>query len=322
MTDDEKRYSASGGRSRWGLSHSIGRLLCSLLVFYLASPCAWGKESILVLNSDMNVQKYLTVQTEFKSRLGIPQVEIDLGRRWVDESRIEEAILDEDPDIIYCIGSRAYLLAHKLARDKSLIFSSAINWQRFPMTQDTYGVANELPPGMQLMMYRYFFPEISKIAVLYSEINKEWLETATQDAKQVGIEIIGRVVSKPDQVVTSLVELLPQVDALWLISDPIVLSNEKAVRNIFAQTDAAKNPVFAYNEAFATYGAVMVISADVPTIGRQVAQLTVRILENRKIDERIQSPAGTHIIANLRKIEEYGIELNVEALDSVNRIIK
>ena len=34
----------------------------------------------------------------------------------------------------------------------------------------------ELPPGMQLMMSRYFFPNVSKIGVLYSEkYNKEWL---------------------------------------------------------------------------------------------------------------------------------------------------
>ena len=299
------------------------RLLCFLLMFFLGAPYARGDQSVLILNSDMAVERYRVAQTEFKSKLKIPQVEIDLGRKWIDESKIEDAILDEDPDIVYCIGSRAYLLACKLVKDKRLIFSSAINWQRFPMTGDTYGIANELPPGMQLLMYRYFFPGISRIGVLYSEkYNREWLNGATEDADEVGVELIGKAVNRSDQVETALRDLLPQVDAFWLISDPVVISGEKSIEAIFRQTGAMEKPVFAYNEAFADYGAVMVISADVPTIGRQVAQLTARILEKREIDERVQNPAGSHIVANLRKIEEYGIELNAEALDSVNRIIK
>ena len=34
-----------------------------------------------------------------------------------------------------------------------------------------------------------------------------------------------------------------------------------------------KKPVFSYNSAFASYGTVLMISADIPTIGRQAASL-------------------------------------------------
>lgn len=128
------------------------------------------------------------------------------------------------------------------------------------MTRYTYGISNELPPGMQLTLYRYFFPDISRIGILYNQkYNKEWLETAIQATGQIGIEIVGKTVDQPKEVESALKELLPMVDALWLISDPIAISNEEAVRAIFKQTDTMKTPVFAYSEVFANYGAVMMI---------------------------------------------------------------
>ena len=309
--------------NRCRLFGTMGGLLSFLLAVFLNMPQAQEQGSILIINSDMAVNRYLVAQIEFKSQLNVPQVVIDLGKKWADVSRVEDTILDKDPEVIYCIGSKAYLMAYRLAKDKNPIFSSTINWQRFPLTENTYGISNELPSGMQLLMYRYFFPGISKIGLLYSKkYNKEWLKTSVEDAEQVGIEVIGRAIGKPDQVESALEELLPRVDALWLISDPIVISSEKSVEQIFRQSDGMKKPVFAYNEAFAGYGAVMIISADIPTIGRQAAQLALRILAEQEITEKVQNPAGSHIIANMKKTEEYGIELNVEALDSVNRIIK
>ena len=299
-----------------------GGLLCFLLTV-LGAPYAQGEGNILILNSDMAVEKYLIVQTEFKAQLKQVQAEIDLGKKWGDESKIEDVILDADPDVIYCIGSKAYLLAYKLAKNKTLVFSSIINWQRLPLTKNTYGISNELPPGMQLMMSRYFFPNVSKIGLLYSEqYNKEWLKFATDDAKEIGIEIVGKAISKPGKIESVLKTLLPQVDALWLISDPIVISDEKSVQQIFNTTAAMKKPVFAYSDAFASYGAVLMISVDVPTIGRQAEGLVNEILTEKEIPERVRHPAGSRITINLKKIEEYGLKLNTDALDSVNKIIR
>jgi hypothetical protein len=41
-----------------------------------------------------------------------------------------------------------------------------------------------------------------------------------------------------------------------------------------------------------------------------------------EIEEKVQHPAGSHIILNMKKVEEYGLNLNIEALDSVNEIVR
>jgi len=296
-------------------------------VLWCASVCgslhAETPGNVLILNSDMSIANYSLVHTRFKSRLSGLKHEIDLGSKWTDESKISDAIRNADPDVIYCIGSKAYLLAHKLAENKHLIFTSLINWRRFPMGKNTYGISTELLPNMQLMTYRYFFPEINKIGVLYSkDYNKEWFDIAVKSAKETGIAIVGKPVNRQDEIASNLKELLPRVDALWLIPDPVALPKVELVAEIFKESDLAQKPVFTYSDTFADLGATFIISADIPTIGQQAAELAMDLLSDRKLPEKVQTPAGSHIILNLRMVEKYRIKFNTEALDSVNQIIK
>jgi len=309
-------------------SRALGALTCLLflallLVLSPASVFAGEHAKVLILNSDSKVQKYTFTNDTFKSKLGYNIAEIDLLGNKVNESSIKKTLSSFKPDVIYCIGARAYLAAHKLAKNSSIVFSSTLNWKRLPINKNTYGVANELPTGMQLMIYRYFFPTINKIGVVYSEsFNKEWLKAAIKAANDIGVEIIGEPVRKPEDVGGALSRLLPKVDALWITPDPVVLSSTQAILQIFSQSNTLKKPVFAYNEVYARFGAVLVISADLATIGRQAAEVATKILENKKIPSKIQNPAGSYITLNMIKVEKYGLDINLEAMDSVNRLIQ
>ncbi len=298
-------------------------ILILLSLFISESLSAKRQGKIVILNSDMSISKYYLAHAEFKSKITNLEAEVDLGSKWIDEKGIKKMIRKIDPDIIYCVGSYAYQTAYKFARKKNLVFSLVINWRRLPMGKNTYGISNELYQGMQLMMYRYFFPDVNNIGVVYNKVyNKEWFDTAVKSAKEVGIKIIGWPISEPDEVESALNKLLPKVDALWLTPDPTVIHDIESVKKIFKRSEATRKPVFAYNKAFTNYGATLIVSADIGTMGRQAAGLVFNILADQKVTERVQNPAGSHITLNMKKIEEYGLNLNVEALDSVNEIIK
>lgn len=304
---------------------ALARLFFLALLLSISPAVSSASENakVLILNSDSKVRKYTFTNSTFKSKLDYRIAEIDLSGNKVNESSIKKTLSSFKPDIIYCIGARAYLAAHKLAKNSTIIFSSALNWQRLPIDKNTYGVANELPTGMQLMIYRYFFPEIDKIGVVYSEsFNKEWLSAAKKAANDIGVSIIGEPVGKADEVGGALSRLLPKVDALWITPDPLVLSSTQAILQIFSQSNTLKKPVFAYSEVYARFGAVLVISADLATIGRQAAEMTTKILEKKSILSKIQDPAGSYITLNMIKVDKYGLDINLEAMDSVNRLIQ
>ncbi len=331
-----RMINASFKRRANGLTAIISfnkRIYCSVALIFFAltllslfiSSTLLAKEGrgVIILNSDASIYKYSLAQSELKSKLTNLRGEIDLGSKWIDEKKIKKMVLDVDPDVIYCIGSKAYRMAYKLAGEKNIVFSLVINWRRHPMDKDTYGISNEPLQGIQLMMYRYFFQDVSKIGILYSNTyNKEWFDVAVESAKDVGVSIIGKSISKPDKIESALNKLLPKVDAIWLIPDPIVIYDMESVNKLFEQCQVAGKPIYTYDKAFADLGATLIMSADIPTMIRQSAEIVSSIIEGQEIEEKVKSPAGSHIILNMKRVEEYGLDLNIEALDSVNEIIR
>jgi len=289
----------------------------------LAAQSVPGESKLLIVNSDASVKRYLAAQTAFKESTAEPVHEVDVSARGFDVDRLAKLVKQEDPELLYCIGSKAYLMTYKVDRNRKMVVSSAINWQRFPLGDKTYGIATQLPAGMQLTMFRYLFPDVRRIGVLYSKkFNAEWLDQARKEAEEAGVELESAAIRRSTDIKRELPKLLGGVDALWLVPDPIVLSDVKALREIFGTCEAQKKPIFSYNEAFAEQGAAMAISADIPTVGRQAAGIAEALLAGDKPDERFRPPVGSEIVVNMAMVRKCGLKLNQDALDSVNRIIK
>lgn len=302
----------------------VFKLICFIgLVFLLSVLSADEGPKIMVINSNASVDKYKVAQEEFTRSISTPVVEIDLGGKKWKIGEIEDFLYDEYPDLVYCIGTKAYLIASKFISDRNIVFSSVINWHRLPLSQKTYGVSSELNPEMQITLYRYIFPGLKRIGVLYSnKYNKHWFHEAQAAAKEMGVEIIGRSLSKRRNTLPELKGLLKEIDALWLISDPVVMSDKKCLIEVFKQCDASKIPILSYHDAFAEYGAMVIVSVDNPTTGRQAAAISREVLSKDVVKKKVQLPAGSHILLNLKKADEYGLKYREMALSAVNRIIE
>jgi len=100
------------------------------------------------------------------------------------------------------------------------------------------------------------------------------------------------------------------------------MSDKKMLMEVFKKCDVRKVPVLSYHDVFTDYGAILIVSVDNPTIGRQAAGIAKEVLSVGKVEEKTQYPAGSHIILNLKKLKECGLSYNEEALGSVNQIIE
>ena len=303
-----------------------GRLPLLLAFAVLAAPIVavlaqTPATKVLVVNSDGAVEKYNTAQQSFRESFGGPVTEINLAG--LTDRAAERAIRAEAPTAIYSIGAKASIAASKATPGRPIVMSSVINWQRLPAATaaGTHVIANELPSATQLTMFRYFFPKVKRVGVLYStEFNRQWMAEAIAAGRDVGIEVIGIPVRTPGAARAGLSGLLSKVDALWVASDPVVLADEAAVRAIFADSAAARKPTFTYASAFAEFSPTLIVAPDVPTIGRQAAGILQGLVPGAK--KEVQSPAGSEVTLNLRAVKDYGLDLNEEAMDSVNRVLR
>lgn len=304
---------------------ALGTLLGLFTAFAALTPARAEVKAakVAVIISDSTVSNYKTALEEFKAGLGHPVLEFALDRGADSEKEVEKTLTKLRPEVIYCIGTRAYLLAARAAKGSKLIFSSVINYQRLPRGEKSFGVANELPPRAYLTLYRYIFPGITTIGLIYSkQYNQEWALDAIESAKEAGITLVARAINSKDELPAALNEVVSETQALWLIPDPVVISNREALVRIFNTVQQHKKPVFSYSEAYLSLGSALVISADTPTIARQAAGLAREVLSNSSAEPAVQSPAGTYIILNMKKALEYKIEVDMDAMDSVNRIVR
>jgi len=283
------------------------------------------KPRILLINSDSNVEKYKTAQEEFKKTVSASVLEANLGNKKELEGEIKK-MLAYNADLVYCIGAKAFSFAKDHFGDKYIVFSSIINCYRLtPFPPKTYGISNELHTRMPLFMFRSIFPDIRRLGILYSEqYTLQWFKDAESQAKELEIEIIGNSVAEKEEMMPALKNLLSRTDALWLISDPVIMPEKKFLYEILNVCAKYRKPVFSYHETYVNYGAVLVVSVDEATIGRQAAGIAMELLSGNKMntDEKIQFPAGSQISLNLKKTEEYSLEYNKDGLGMVNNIVK
>lgn len=307
------------------------RIGLMFLIIYSLSSCRQPPEilptipanHILIINSDQSVDKYKTIQHAFESEIKAKTITINLAEQNLSPAALQQRILQIQPLLVYTIGSKAYTQAAPIIKDIPLLFSSMINWRRFTLGAHTYGISLELPAEMQLFIYSYLFPEIRTLGVLYSEDhNQQWFNLALSQAQELELSLRGRSVNNSNEITPALQQLLPQVDAIWLISDPVILYNIKQVQKIFTTAAEHHKPIFAYDTLYSQYGAVLTIAADIPTMGRQAAGLAQDLLKQQPMAEPVQFPAGSHVTLNLTKVHEYGITINHTALSVVENIIK
>lgn len=296
-----------------------------LLSAFLVSAGFAQSSKVLIVNSDNAVFRYETIATEFKKVLqqnAYQWTEFNLNSHADAEAELKQLIQQENPALIYCIGTKAYSLARNYAYNKKLLFSAAINWRRLDIGEGTYGVANELSSAQEISLLRYFFPTIKNIGLLYNDkFSREYVETIKKDALALGINIINQPINDAQEISEALNELLPKIEMFWIISDPVVLSSKASVQKIFQSAQQQKKPVYAYSDVFIEQGAVLAISADLATIGRQSASLALMMDKDKVPGGTVQSPAGSTVTLNKCALDALQLGFNQDALDSVNKIV-
>jgi putative ABC transport system substrate-binding protein len=301
------------------------KVLILLTTFWVSTGFAQSNK-VLIINSDNSVFRYETIAIEFKKVLqqnAYQWVDFNLNNHVAAEAKLKQLIQQENPELIYCIGTKAYSLARNYADNRKLLFSAAINWRRLDIGQGTYGVGNELSPAQEISLLRYFFPAIKNIGLLYNDkFSREYVETIKKDALALGIHIVNQPINDTQEIGDALDELLPKIELFWIIPDPVVLSSKASVQQIFQSAQRQKKPVYAYSDVYIEQGAVLAISADLATIGRQSANLALMMDKDKVPEGTVQSPAGSTVTLNKCALDALQSGFNQDALDSVNKIVE
>ena len=272
--------------------------------------------SILVINSNAKIDRYQTMENTFSKAIAQKVQHVDIAS--MNKNDIKEYLYDIYPDVVYAIGTKAYQYAKKYIPEKKIFFSSIVNYKRLKMGKNIFGVSNELHAGMKLTLIKSLLNQTKTISMIYSRYTKDIYESFKKEASYVGIKIIAQEIDG-DETFDSL--KLQSADAFVLIADPLLLKDEERVEALFSSLKKADKPLIAYHPLYIKYGAVLVISIDIPTVGRQVASMIHSDMSGQDIVP-IQAPVGTKVIFNENLAKRINLHYNSSALSTVNRVIK
>lgn len=279
----------------------------------------------LILNSNSDVEVYKNNESSFLKSYNGKVESVNLASpKWSNLEKVKSHIYDVYPELIYCIGTKAYLVANKYAPERKIVYSSTINCHDIPENENAYGISTRLHPGMELMTLRMLFPSFKKIAMFYSRKHQDkWIDMVEKEAGRQEVKFTAFSCDSVWGVSENKLKYLKSYNALWLTPDPGVFVNTAKLKMVLNYCSKHKIPVISYSSNLLTHPAVVTsISGDSKTLGSQAAILVKRLMSDENPRQHIFYPAGTEIRINKKNCERMNLHIDEAAEQMVNAVVE
>ena len=287
-------------------------LLC--LSFVLSQATVTGPlhaHEVVILKS-ANIAPYNQAIAGFKSSMpsdttfteydlkGDPQA----GRTYAGKIRASGA------DLVLAVGSKAAIAAKLEIFDIPVVYNMVLHPAKYDLkAANMVGVSVKSSIEQQLNAVRGLLPNLKRIGYLYDPEKTTPLPAdAISQARQLGITFIDRQVRTAEQVPTALRELLPDVEALWLLSDSTVLTDESFTFLLRAAFDQHV-PIIGFDPEFSRRGALISFWVDSADIGREAAHIAQSILAGSTAPPPKMFQPKQRMALNLGTAEYLGIAI-------------
>jgi putative ABC transport system substrate-binding protein len=202
----------------------------------------------------------------------------------------------------------AALAAKVVIEDVPVVYMMVLDPLKHQLTSaNMTGTLLEIPVDRQLKIMRMFLPNLHRIGTLYDPAKtSSRVNDAVQQATISNFQLNGFPVESDKEVPQQLRTLLLEVEALWLIPDSTVLTNE-SVQFILESALARQIPVIGFSPELTRMGALLSLSVNYGEVGRETGLLAKRILNGENL-----------LPLNPKPIERLKITVNLKTAKFLN----
>ena len=242
------------------------------------------------------------------------QGDLELGKKLARKLRASNASL------IVAVGLKAALAAKVEIVDVPIVYMMILDPLKHQLTADNMtGTLLEVPVDRQLKIMRKFLPTLHRIGTLYDPAKtSSRVKEAARQATISDFQLTGIPVESEKDVPQQLRALLSDVEALWLMPDSTVLTNE-SIRFILESALARQVPVIGFSPEFTRLGALLSISVNYGNVGRETGLLAKRILNGEELQPLNPVPIERlKITVNLKTARFLGMTFPKELMSLVD----
>lgn len=198
--------------------------------------------------------------------------------------QLAKRVRTSESSLVVAVGLKAALAAKLEIEHIPILYMMILDpFKHHLTTNNMTGVLLEIPPDRQLKIMRSFLPGLHRVGMLYDpEKTSDKLKEAELRASAQDFQIQGFPVTSEKDIPQQLRTLLSESDALWLIPDPTVVTDE-SIRFILESAVAKHVPVIAFSTEFTRLGALLSLSVDYGEVGRETGRLAKRILNGEPV---------------------------------------
>ncbi|MGP0592616.1 ABC transporter substrate-binding protein [Nitrospira sp. T9] len=255
------------------------RAIVCVGLFLNLSTVTFAEEVAILKSADINA--YSEAITAFTSALpssfhvtGEYDLQGDLAKGRILSRRIRAS----NAKVVLAVGLKAALAAKLEIPDIPVIFCLVLDPEKYGLpTANMVGLSLKVPFRQPLQSLHTLAPKVSRIGVLFDpQKTNEMHSQLLQDAKALGIKIVSEEVHQEQDVTSALNALKGHIDALWLLPDSTVLT-ENTLDFLLSTTLEYKIPVVGFSAGLVRSGAVVGAYFHYVDIGKQAAQLTQQL---------------------------------------------
>ena len=235
---------------------------------------------------------------------------------------IVQQILHSGVDLVLAVGLKAALVAKTDIHRVPVIFCMVLNPMKFDLrASNLTGIALEIPFQEQILPLRTIVPNLTRIGVLYNpKKTGRLLNSAQDEAKRLGLRLVAQAVTSRKEVPSALREIVPQIQALWLLPDSTVLT-EDSFDFLLKVTLEHNVPVVGFSSGLVQKGALVSTYIRYDDVGKQAAELAEDLLKagrSRSFNGMI-SPKPLRLAINLKTANFLGLSVSPHALNRFDK---
>jgi putative ABC transport system substrate-binding protein len=184
-----------------------------------------------------------------------------------------------DANVVLAVGLKAALAAKLEILDIPVIMCLVLDPKKYGLpASNMVGLSLNIPFEKHLKPLQTLAPQVSRIGVLFDPQKTKGLHDQLQlDAKAQGITIVSEEAHGEQEVSKAFKALESRIDALWLLPDSTVLT-ENTLDFLISATLEANIPMVAFSAGLVQSGAVVGVYMNYADIGRQAARLSTGLL--------------------------------------------
>ncbi len=293
--------------------------LALVLGLFITLPQITSAEEIAILKS-ADIGAYSEAIDAFKSALPPSSdvtVEYNLQGDMAKGRSLARRIRASDANVVLAVGLKAALAAKLEILDIPVIMCLVLNPEKYGLpSRNMVGLSLHIPFGTQLKPLQTLVPEISQIGVLFDpEKTRDLRDQLQEEAHNQGITVISEEVSDEKEVTNAFKALDQKIDALWLLPDSTVLT-ENTLDFLISTTLEANIPVVAFSAGLVGSGAVTGVYFHYADLGRQAASLASELLTPAasSIMGTMIPPKVTHKSINVKSARYLELPISPEIL--------